>query len=344
MTNKNGAVLYIVLWSLVVLSMLAMGMGRRTHVDLALTKHSLGRLQARYLAWAGVVYAMDQIRQDSMDLVSSKSDHLYSCGIRQDANFTPEALFKERALGGGHFTVQTHDYYGLSDEERKLNLNAINTHNRNVLTALLELLGYGEHTAEQISASVVDWIDMDQDKASETYGAENDYYLGLSNPYRCKNLPFDSLQELMLVREVTPAIYKRLKPYVTVFPRRTANLRVNFDTAHAMVLKALCRGVSDHSSNTSQWDADSLTKKMIQCRKGEDGRAYTEDDTTIGLKKMHLNSPEKALFEDLKYYRTPRSQYFRIVSMGVEQRQKIASVIEVVLKRQDFTILHWHQS
>ena len=35
-------------------------------------------------------------------------------------------------------------------------------------------------------------------------GAESDYYSGLSPGYRCKNGPLDSIEELLLVRGVTP--------------------------------------------------------------------------------------------------------------------------------------------
>ena len=38
-------------------------------------------------------------------------------------------------------------------------------------------------------------------------GAENDYYQSLNEPYQCKNGNFDSIEELLLVRGVTPELF-----------------------------------------------------------------------------------------------------------------------------------------
>src|SRR5947207_2464686 len=57
---------------------------------------------------------------------------------------------------------------------------------------------------EDIANSILDWIDPDEDTRSN--GAENDYYSTLSSPYRCKNGPLDTLEELLLVKGVTPQL------------------------------------------------------------------------------------------------------------------------------------------
>ena len=57
---------------------------------------------------------------------------------------------------------------------------------------------------EDIANAILDWIDADDDAAPG--GAENEYYIGLSPAYRCKNGPLDSLEELLLVQGVTPEL------------------------------------------------------------------------------------------------------------------------------------------
>ncbi len=53
---------------------------------------------------------------------------------------------------------------------------------------------------------IIDWVDIDD--ARFPYGAESsDYYLSLDEPYRAKNGELDSLDELLLVRGVTPQYY-----------------------------------------------------------------------------------------------------------------------------------------
>src|SRR5262249_57796060 len=51
---------------------------------------------------------------------------------------------------------------------------------------------------------ILDWIDADSTPRST--GAEDDYYMGLNPPYHCKNGPLDSLEELLLVKGVTPQL------------------------------------------------------------------------------------------------------------------------------------------
>ena len=55
-----------------------------------------------------------------------------------------------------------------------------------------------------VADAIVDWLDMDS--SPRPYGAEDDYYTALSPPYHCKNGPLDSLEELLLVRGVTPEL------------------------------------------------------------------------------------------------------------------------------------------
>ena len=60
-SNRSGVILIAVLWVLVILTMLTTSIGRNTSIELSLTKYAIARLQAKYLAWGGLVYAMNQI-------------------------------------------------------------------------------------------------------------------------------------------------------------------------------------------------------------------------------------------------------------------------------------------
>ncbi len=51
-----------------------------------------------------------------------------------------------------------------------------------------------------------DWVDVDD--ARFPYGAESaDYYMTLPSPYKAKNAEMDSIQEMLLVKLITPEIY-----------------------------------------------------------------------------------------------------------------------------------------
>jgi general secretion pathway protein K len=53
--------------------------------------------------------------------------------------------------------------------------------------------------------SILDW--RDPDDFVRVNGAENDYYQSLKEPYDCKNGNLDSVEELLLVRGITPELF-----------------------------------------------------------------------------------------------------------------------------------------
>ena len=81
--------------------------------------------------------------------------------------------------------------FGLVDEASKLNLN----------TATVEMLqGLPGMTAE-FAAAIVDWRDTNAELSEN--GAEDESYQRLNPPRRCKNAPFESVDELRLVYGAT---------------------------------------------------------------------------------------------------------------------------------------------
>lgn len=376
--NNSGIILLIVMWTLVILTTLAISLGRSTHIELSLTKYSIGKMKSKYLAWAGLQYAMNQLYLDGQDEESQKTDTLAFCGIPLDSTQTAEEMFKEHSLEEGFFNVlyeqeliqssgeiqtvergetqvgnqdivvnrslavdaQKKNIYGFIDEERKLNINAITLQNYKVLVSLLKNLGVDSSKAEEISYSVVDWTDADSDLASESNDAEDEYYLSLEKPYRCKNLMFDSLEELLLVKGMDKDVFDKAKDLLTVFPK-DISLKVNFDTASDRVLKALALSVSGASTNTTEEDAVSLVDKMILYRNGSDGVMATADDLQIDSTDMGLNSKEKVLLLVMNQFRVKKSNYFNIKVEGSGGLRDIVTTIEAVVQRDEMKILAW---
>lgn len=93
--------------------------------------------------------------------------------------------------------------FGLQDESGKLNLNTLLTSQLEEADARKLLLGIPNMT-EEIADAILDWIDTDLQPRS--LGAEDEYYLSLSPPYEPANGPFSSLEDLLLVKGVTPAL------------------------------------------------------------------------------------------------------------------------------------------
>ncbi len=84
--------------------------------------------------------------------------------------------------------------FGLVDEGAKLHLN----------TATAAMLAKLPRMTAELAAAVVDWRDADSDPSEN--GAEDEIYGRLNPPYRCKNAPFESIEELRLVYGFTQDI------------------------------------------------------------------------------------------------------------------------------------------
>jgi general secretion pathway protein K len=126
--------------------------------------------------------------------------------------------------------------YRITDEEARLNLNRATPV---VLHRLLAELGVERATRDVIVDSIQDW--RDQNEEYRLNGAESDYYQSLPVPYRSKNGDFDSVDELLQVKGVTPEIFHGrpespgLAEYLTV----AGVGAINVNTVSPVMLRAL---------------------------------------------------------------------------------------------------------
>ncbi|HEY9172408.1 MAG TPA: hypothetical protein VI136_09010, partial [Verrucomicrobiae bacterium] len=87
--------------------------------------------------------------------------------------------------------------FGLVDEASKINLNAP------WLTA--DLIQYLPGMTLELAGAIMDWRDSDS-TISTNGGAEDETYSRLTQPYKAKNAPFESVEELRLVYGMTAEI------------------------------------------------------------------------------------------------------------------------------------------
>ena len=115
-------------------------------------------------------------------------------------NANKQASFSIRCVAlttGGTFEQR----FGVIDEGGKLNVNsliALDPTGELLYNALMKLPGM----LAEVADAIVDWVDADDDARAS--GAESAYYSSLSTPYKAKNGPLNSLDELLLVKGVTP--------------------------------------------------------------------------------------------------------------------------------------------
>jgi type II secretory pathway component PulK len=206
---RKGVVLLAVL---IVVSLLALAAYQYTEMMSAEYKaaNSIARAaQARASAASGVYYAAAMLSDpDSYTgtLGSNPYDNapvFQGIALGDSGDGRPQAKFSVVAPYSVDENPQDASAfrYGVIDESSKINPNALmqlDPTGKVLHDALMKL----PNMTEDIADAICDWIDPDDDP--RTNGAENSYYMGLSPGYRCKNGPLDSLEELLLVRGVTP--------------------------------------------------------------------------------------------------------------------------------------------
>jgi len=307
-------------------------------LELKLTAHNMQAVQSFYLAKAGIIRTITELYNDPRPDFDTLKE---SWGNNK-------TVFKEYHLGPGSFTVNRNYFpnaddpeektifYGAEDEQSKININQAPYY---ILVNLFELLDEDR----EIAANIIDWRDKDSIPGNngDGYGAEDGFYEGLGKKYPCKNKPIEILDELLMVKDITPELFNKIKPYITIYGEGT----VNINTAPPIVLLAL--GLEKN-----------VVDRIIEYRAGEDGIESTFDDrsfvnTILILKSLDeeigLANEEKASLHNILSKKPAildvKSTYFTISATGTVSNTK--KYIEVVLKRKDQTapeILFWQEN
>jgi general secretion pathway protein K len=206
--DQRGIALVAVLWVVAIMALVAAVFMRETRTEIALTRNLAEDAKAEALAEAGVNRAI---------LVLLGLDD----SIAWRADGTPFAF----EYGGGIVQVS------MQDEGGKIDLNRAGDA---VLQGLFTSLGVNQDAAQHLVDAIADFRDADGLK--HVNGAEDAEYARAGLPYDAKDAPFAATEELLQVFGMTPEIYARVAPLVTVYsPRRDVNLA----TAPPAVLAAL---------------------------------------------------------------------------------------------------------
>jgi type II secretory pathway component PulK len=208
--GRRGVVLLAVLVVVVVLTLAAYQFSDLMVAEYKAADSYTRSIQARAMARSGIYYAAAALSTtDNITNVLGGNPYDNSQvfqGILVQPNDNPrfQGRFSLVAPQDPDNPSSGQPYrFGVLDESGKINLNALLKLDSSGKVAhdMLMLL---PNMTEDIANSILDWIDPDSDARSN--GAEDDYYMGLTPPYHCKNGPLDSLEELLLVKGVTPQL------------------------------------------------------------------------------------------------------------------------------------------
>lgn len=207
---RRGVVLLAVLIVLVLLSLAAYQYNDLMMAEYKAADNYHKNAQARAFADSGIFYAAALLsNSDNM------TNHLDNNPYDNDQAFQNIAVGGVDSRGiGGRFTLiapanpdsgdsSVKELHGVSDESGKININAMmktDPSGKQLHDMLLKL----PNMTEEIANSIIYWADPK--KTQRSGGAADDYYGGLIPPYRARGGPLDSIDELLLVRGVTPEL------------------------------------------------------------------------------------------------------------------------------------------
>src|SRR4051794_7268747 len=209
--RRRGFVIVAVLMVVTVLSLAAYQYSALMDAEVMAAERIRKTAEARALAESGVHKAMAVLADKDAFQGVLNSNPYDNPGAFQ------AVMVKEgqSARSNGRFSLVSIDYgqdssagslplrYGLVDEGGKVNINALfalDSSGKVLHDALMKL----PNMTDEIAWSIVDWIDPDEEPNAG--GAESEYYSTLPHPYQCKNAPLDTIEELLLVKGVTPAL------------------------------------------------------------------------------------------------------------------------------------------
>lgn len=255
-TNQKGSLLIFTIWVLVIIGLFTTAVGYQARQRLRFLQSMEYRSILRNMADAGIIKALQLVKEKQEEDSEQEQKSVIP------AWFYNPALAKV-PLGQGYYSIsyrnaQGNWMYGVVDEERKINLNEM-TSIHTLKQLIKSVTDLDDNESGNVAASIMDW--KDEDDVLNAGGAETRHYRLQKPAYSAKNKPLDSLDELLLVKGVTPEVYTAIEPYLSL----VAENAININTAPAPVL--LAKGMSEN-----------LTAKLIEYRAGKDGKLMTYDD------------------------------------------------------------------
>ncbi|MGV7931226.1 MAG: general secretion pathway protein GspK [Spirochaetota bacterium] len=159
-------------------------------------------LRARTIARAGVNLAVALLEADKKGAASGLLSGV-STNTNVDSFQDIWAIdLPPLPIEGGHLKIE------ITDENSKININALANEvvDRSPYYTVAQRFFLNMALPMDLADALIDWVDIDDSRFP--YGAESsDFYLAQARPYRAKNGAMDSIQEMLMVKGITPEIY-----------------------------------------------------------------------------------------------------------------------------------------
>ena len=317
--SERGMALLVSLTVITLLMTAGLHLNRQVRRTLETAATQRDQLVMNEMALSGVHAAMAVLIKDRQD---SEADSLQEDWASEEAM---AAVLETLPFESGSLKV------AISDERAKIQVNALvsfpegrqfnadqhalwERFAKRILDAysLMEEVEMAETDTATIINSVKDWLDSgDDDAITGLSGAESSYYEDLDPPYGCKNGPFSHLDEVSLVKGVTPELFfgfgelMGLSNYLTVYGaietednRFTYDGKINLNTAELPVVAALLE------EDVADW-----AQALIDYREEQTDGTYAHD---LSKRGWHKDVPGFSGINIKENMITVESHFFRI--------------------------------
>ncbi|MGB5157432.1 general secretion pathway protein GspK [Desulfobacterium sp. N47] len=225
---QKGIALLIVLWILTFLTVLVLSFSMMVRSEVYSTISFKEDIENKLLAEAGTERGILEIfylnTNKNQKIILENMEVVKADGREYSGN-----------AGEGFYSFR------IFDESGKININFLSDGNRIILNNLLVNYGLSVNEADSIIDSILDWKDADE--LHRLNGAESDYYMSLPDSYKSKNSDFSTLEELLLVKGITPEILfgdgKNKTGIINLLTIYSKNNKINIKTASKEVLAAI---------------------------------------------------------------------------------------------------------
>ncbi|NWF75479.1 MAG: general secretion pathway protein GspK [Nitrospirae bacterium] len=222
--SQKGIALMMVIWVLAILMVIVFSFSFMARTETLSTLSFKNSVEKKFLAEAGIERAIMEIYYRS--LYKDQTIILEGTEVWK----TDGTPYKNQ-LGEGYYTVS------IMNESGKIDINKASDL---LLRNLFVNYGLTAEQADSLVDCIMDW--KDRDDLYRLNGAESDYYMSLPKPYRAKDAPFETLEELILVKGMTYDILygnqekKGIIDFLTVYSRSN---KININAAPFEVLMAI---------------------------------------------------------------------------------------------------------
>jgi general secretion pathway protein K len=217
---RRGFALIAALWLLVAFAAIGTGISIHARARRLSAANSLDEDRGRAAADAG----LEHVRSRLARLLAGTLTLQQTPTVGDSWSTASMALTDTVKLGDERYCVS------VRDAGASLNINVANEQE---LERFFIALPIDAGRATEIAESIMDW--RDSDNLHRLHGAEADDYLRLGSAVLPSNEKFSRLEELRYLKSVTPEIFARARPFLTLM----GTGQININSAPRSVLLAL---------------------------------------------------------------------------------------------------------